>query len=175
MKIIEAMKQIKDLQQKADDLRGKVLKYCADIDLEQPTYGSVDEQREQIKQWVQAHSDVLKEILRLRVAIQRTNLATEVEIQLGDNRVTKTIAEWIHRRRDLAGDEQKIYAGMTQKGNGLQMVRVQGTTGETKDGHPRRYFDQAEVDAKTEALRSEPMKIDGTLEVVNATTDLIEA
>jgi len=30
MKLIEAMKQIKDLQAKADDLRAKIKLYCAD-------------------------------------------------------------------------------------------------------------------------------------------------
>ncbi len=38
----------------------------------------------------------------------------------------------------------------------------------------RRYYDPAVRDAKRELYRGEPSIIDGVLEVVNATTDLIE-
>ena len=36
MKIIQAMKQIKDLQRKADDLKSKVKLCCADMNYETP-------------------------------------------------------------------------------------------------------------------------------------------
>ena len=39
----------------------------------------------------------------------------------------------------------------------------------------RRYYDPAERDAKRELYRTEPSVIDATLEVVNATTDLMES
>lgn len=174
MKIIEAMKQIKDLQQKAEDLRDKAAKFSADVDIEAPTYGTEQDQRAQIRTWVQAHGDILKEILRLRVSIQRTNILTPVEIELEGKRVTKSIAEWIHRRRDLANLDREIFAKVLAKANSMQNGRMQTSTGELKDIHVRRYFDQAEYDQRMEALRSEPLKIDGTLEVVNAVTDLIE-
>ena len=173
MKIIEAMKQIKDLQEKAQDLRDKVAKYCGDIDIETPTYGTEQDQREQVATWVQAHRDVLQEILKLRLAIQRTNLATQVSIELNGKTVTKPIAGWIHRRKDLAGLERDLYVRATTKASQLQNGQLRTTSGELRDVHPRRYFDQAEFDAATEALRSEPMKINATLEVVNAVTDVI--
>ena len=62
MKLIQAMKQIKDLQRKAEDLRGKVAIHCAHMSYETATYG--DKQREQVREWLQAHADILKEILR---------------------------------------------------------------------------------------------------------------
>src|SRR6267154_3329727 len=98
MKLIQAMKQLKDLAIKAEDLRGKVAKFCADLTMETPTY---PDQRKQVSDWLQSHGDILKETLRLRVAIQRTNLATPVTIELDGKQVTKCIAEWIHRRREI--------------------------------------------------------------------------
>lgn len=170
MKIIQAMKQLKDLAIKSNDLRAKIQKHSADLSIETQIY---PDQRAQLALWIQSHSDVLKEILRLRVAIQRTNLATPVAIELGGVTVTKSIAEWIHRRRDLAKMEQESWALLTDRGlkeQGVQTVKDGPVTQVTI----RRYFDAQERDTKVELYRSEPSLINGTLEVVNATTDLIE-
>jgi hypothetical protein len=174
MKIIEAMKQIKDLEVKAEDLRGKVAKYCTDLDHETPVYGTEQQQREQLESWIQAHSDILKEILHLRVAIQRTNLATPVEIQINGHVTKKSLAEWIHRRRDLAKSEQEMWAGLGRKEQGMREGILQTSTGEQQVVKIRRYYDPATRDTNLEVYRSEPNKIDATLEVVNAVTELVE-
>lgn len=169
MKLIQAMKQTKDLQRKADDLRKLVSIHCADQTIETAMY---PDQRKQVAEWIQAHSDVVKEILRLRVAIQRTNLATPVTIELEGKQVTKTIAEWIHRRRDLAKEEQMMWVGLGDRG--LKEGFTKTSQGQEIEVKIRRYFDPAERDRRLDALRSEPLIIDSTLEVVNAITDLME-
>lgn len=170
MKLIEAMKKCKDLARKAEDLRQKIAVNCAHLTVETPTYG--DKQREQVREWLQAHEDVLKEMLRLRVAVQRTNLATNVAIELDGRTVTKTIAEWIHRRRDLAKFDADAWSKLGDKN--LKEGFGQNSLGERIEVKIVRNFDPKERDAKLELYRSEPMTVDGTLEVVNAVTDLIE-
>ncbi len=81
MKLIEALKGIKDLTRKAEDLQKKVKDNCAITNKQTPLY---ENQKEKIIGWIQAHKDVLKEILRLRLAIQKTNMATAVEITIDD-------------------------------------------------------------------------------------------
>ena len=169
MKLIEAMKKIKELRIKADDLASKVTTYCADQSHETPVY---PDQKAKIKEWTQAHSDVLKEILSLRVSIQRTNLQTDVTIELGDKQITKSIAEWIHRRRDLAGLEEGLWRAIGDRG--LKEGTVQTSTGEKTEVKIRRYYDPEERDNKVALYRSEPSVIDRTLEVTNAVTDLVE-
>lgn len=164
------MKQLKDLAVKAGDLQAKVAAHCANLDIETPLYA---DPRSQVAQWIQAHHDILKEAMRLRIGIQKTNLATQVTIELGGQQVTKSIAEWIHRRRDLAKAEMDVWAKLGDRG--LKEGQIASTVG----GEPRqvkiiRHFDPKERDAKLDLYRSEPSKIDGTLEVVNAVTDLIE-
>jgi hypothetical protein len=114
----------------------------------------------------------MKEILRLRIAIQRTNLATSVTIELDDKVITKTIAEWIHRRRDLAQEEQSMWNCLTDRGIAEGIVK--GPTGDPVEIKIVRFFDPGERDNKRELYQSEPMIIDSRLEVVNATTDMIE-
>jgi hypothetical protein len=171
MKLIEGMKLIKELQLKAEDLRNKVKQYCADLDFETPMY---PDQKRQVSEWIQAHSDILKEILGLRVNIQRTNLATVVEMELGGKRVSKSIAAWIHRRRDLATSELSMWTGLTDKN--LKEGQFLPATSPGVQPTPvkiRRYYEPTERDQKTELYRCEPGIIDRTLEVVNATTDLV--
>lgn len=171
MKLIQAMKKLKDLNGKAEDLRNKVSQFCADLTMETPTY---PDQKGKVSEWIQSHGDVLKEILRLRVAIQRTNLNTLVPIEIGGKTVTKSIAEWIHRRRDLAKLEMDIWSKLGDRG--LKEQNVQTTPGgPVTEIRIRRHFDPQERDNNKELYRTEPSVIDGTLEVINATTDLIEA
>ncbi len=169
MKIIEALKQTKDLQRKAEDLRGKVAKHSAYLSIETPTYPN---QGQQVREWIQAHSDILKEILRLRTAIQRTNLATSVTIDLDGKSVTKTIAEWVHRRRDLAKLDQDMWKMLTDRN--LKEGVMRQSTDQTIEVKLVRCYDPSEKDRMLESYTAEPTTIDGRLEIVNAVTDLIE-
>lgn len=169
MKLIEAMKKVKELQMKADDLKNKVAQYCAISTIETPTYA---DQKRQISEWIQAHSDILKLVLRLRVAIQKTNLETDVAIEIGGKQVTKTIAEWIHRRRDLAHNELAIWNKLTDRG--IKEGLANGPSGTPIEVKIVRFYDPSERDNKRDIYTSEPSIIDARLEVINAITDLIE-
>ena len=164
------MKKVKDLQRKADDLKEKVAKHCADLDCETPTY---PDQRREVSGWIQSVEDIYKEIEHLRVSIQKTNIETDVTIELGGKFVTKKIAQWIHRRRDLAKAQEGIWRALTDKGLKETSV-VQLTPNSPQTFVKKRlYFDPSERDKKIELYRSEPSIIDSTLEIINATTELI--
>lgn len=169
MKIIEALKKIKDLQKKADDLRSKLKSHSAHMDFETPPYQN---QKEQVSQWLQAHSDILKEILRLRIAIMKTNLSTTIDIDLGGKTVSKTIAEWIYRRRDLAAAEKLAWQGLTDRG--LKEGLAQNSMGINVQVKIIRCYEPAARDLAIAALDSEPTTIDGKLEIANAVTELLE-
>lgn len=170
MKLIEAMKMLKHLSIKAEDLRKKVGQYSADLNIETATY---PDQKAQIDSWIQSHHDLVKEILRLRVAIQKTNLVTPVSITFEDQTVEKTIAEWIHRRRDLAKMEGSMYAQLTDRG--LKEQNLQTVAGgAVTEIRIRRYYDPTQKDWKLALYNAEPNRIDASLEVANAITDLIE-
>ena len=169
MKIIEAMKQIKDLMRKAEDLRQRVHVSAADLDIENPKY---ENQKEKVAGWIQAHSDILKEILRLRYAIQKTNISTMVKVELGGVVVEKSIAEWIHRRRDLAKLDLDMWMRLSDRN--LKDGQLTQSDGSKRDVKVRRYYNPEERDEKSSMYKSEPLMIDARLEVVNATTDLIE-
>jgi len=169
MKIIEALKQVKDLQRKVEDLRRKVAQHSAHMDYETPVYKN---QKEQVSKWIQSHFDILKEILRLRFAIQKTNISTSVSITLNNVAVKKTIAEWIHRRRDLANLESTMWKQLTDRG--LKEGSGTNSMGNKIEVKLVRCYDPQQRDEMISFLDSEPSLIDGKLEIVNATTELIE-
>jgi hypothetical protein len=57
----------------------------------------------------------------------------------------------------------------------LKDGQTKTTSGDLIPVKIRRYFEAKERDNKMEAFRSEASKIDATLEVINAVTELIEA
>jgi hypothetical protein len=174
MKIVEALKKIPDLQRKAEDIRRNLAKFCADLDNEKPEYETPEKQKAQITTWLQSHSDILKEIEILRTRIQKTNLETDVDIEVSEGKtVTKSIARWIHRRKDLSKLEAESWQCLTSRN--LQAKGYQKPGDETVlIANVRKYYDQQLRDRKLADLLSEKSLIDGKLEVVNAVTDLLE-
>lgn len=170
MKIIEAMRLVKISQEKVSDLKEKVSKHCADLDFETPVY---PDQAKQVREWVQSVQDINKEILRLRIAIQRTNLETKATVELGGKTVTKTVAEWIHRRRDLATSDFEVWSKLGDRGL-REGALPSSAGGEQKPVKIRRYYDPSIRDQMVSLYKEEPHLIDSTLEITNAVTDIIE-
>ena len=144
--------------------------YRYDYSHEEPTYGSVDKQTAKITEWMQSIQDINQEISKLKISIQKTNLATEVTLQIGDVSVTKNIAAWILRRRELAERDLKAWTALTEDKQKFVAIK---RNGEDDVSQLRLYYDPAKRDAMIEHYRSEPGIIDSTLETVNAVTDLI--
>lgn len=170
MKLIEGMKLSKELLVKADDLRKKIAGASAHLSIETPVY---QDQKKQIREWLQAHEDVVREIAKLRVRVSRTNLATMVTIQIGGKSVEKCITEWIARRKELAALDSQAWASLTDRNLKEQNLQT-APGGPVTEIRIIRCFDPLERDTKVALYREEPGLIDRTLEVINATTDLLE-
>jgi len=169
MKIIEAMKKVKDLDRKAKDLTEKISKHCADMDYETPVYS---DQKQQVSEWLQAHRDVIREIGRLKYCIQKTNVLTPVTVVIDGHEITRSITEWINRRMTLCALEKQSWAILSSRG--LKDLRIQQSQGQIVDAKVRYYYDPRQRDKMFEILSAEPSLIDSKLEIINATTDLIE-
>ncbi len=169
MKIIEALKKVKDLERRAVDLTSKIKAHAAMSSVESEKY---TDQRGQVRQWLDSVRDTIQEISRLRCAIQTTNLAVQVGIILDESTVTKSIAAWIHRRRDLAKLECESWKALTDRN--LQEGMVKSPSGDLMELKIKRFYDPAERDRNVESLTQEVSIIDARLEIVNAVTDLKE-
>lgn len=171
MKIIEAMKRVKLNDEKIADLQAKVAGVSANLTIETPLYG--DQTGKHIAEWLQACEDIGQENIRLLVDIQRTNMATPVTIEVGGKAVTKSIAEWVWRRRRYAAQDLVSWQKLTDRG--LKEGFGQSSTGVPLEIKIVRHYDPLKRDAKLAEYRAEPHEIDAALEIVNATTDLLAA
>ena len=104
-------------------------------------------------------------------AIARRNLATSVTIELGGKSVTKTIAEWVWRRREYAKLDLLTFSKLTDRG--LKEGQGQTSTGLPFEVKLVRHYDPSQRDAAMAMYQAEPHQIDAALEVVNATTELL--
>jgi len=176
MRLIEAMKETKSTLRKMEDLRKKISQYCADLDCMQPTYGSPEEQKKKISEWLQSHNSLALKLTDLKKAIQLTNLKTSVTIKVGDNDVIRSIAEWVIRRREIIDLQLLAYNDLSDKGLAERGLRAIGNVEETKrlsSARVRFYFDASDRDRNIEILKNEKESIDKALEIVNATTELL--
>ncbi len=170
MKLIEGMKLAKELQVKADDLRKKVGQHSAHLSIETPVY---PDQKKQVREWLQAHEDITRQIANLMLRVTKTNVLTKVKITLGTKEVEKPIAEWVLRRRLLAKLDEAAWTALGDRGLKEQAIKPTQDSVITQVTIVR-CFDPVERDNKITLYREEPGVIDRTLEVVNATTDLLE-
>lgn len=170
MKIIEALKKIKENKQKINDLHERISRNCANNSHETTLYG--EDTQSKIKEWLQSCNDLAQQNVHLLCNIQKTNLQTNVTIELGGKNVTKSIAEWVWRRREYAKIDEITWSKLSDRG--LREGVLKNSLGMDTEVRIVRHFDPSERDEKIDIYRSEPHKIDGALEVVNAVTDLVE-
>lgn len=172
MTIVEAMKTRKRLAKKAEDLRTKIGKNCAILDINTPVYGA--DQEKVICSWLQSHRDIVKKMEELSVAIQKTNIKTDVTIILDGKEVTKSLAAWVLRRRELAPMDLAAWKTLGDRGLEDQPYHPAEAPKEIKVAKVVRFFDPKTRDAMVDLFEGEPSRIDAKLEVVNATTELVE-
>lgn len=170
MKIIEGMKRVKANKEKIVDLQTRIAEVSAHLSHETPKYGT--ETPERIREWSQSIHDIIQENIRLLTAIARTNLATQATITIGERNVTKTLAEWIWRRREYAALDLITWQKMTDRN--LKEGNIATSTGVPMPVTIIRNYDPNERDRKIAEYKSEAHEIDATLEVINAVTDLLE-
>lgn len=172
MKIIEGLKLQKELIQKAADLRTKIGQHSAYVSVETPVYA---DQPAQVRNWLKAHEDITEEIAKLHVRVSKTNFATPVTINVGGENLTKSITEWVIRRRLLAEMDMQAWASLTDRNLKEGQINSSLPGAAPVPVKIVRCYDPLERDNKKSVFQTEPGLIDRTMEVVNATTDLLAA
>lgn len=172
MKIIEAMKRIKENKEKIVDLQSKISQYHVNMSYETPVYGN--DTKAKIDGWLQSAHDIVLDNVKLLTQIGKTNLATQVTITLGDKPLTKSIAEWVWRRREYAQIDFNTWAKLNDRGLKDQLAAATTPGAEPTKITVVRHYDPSNRDFFVAMYKSEPHQIDAALEVINAVTDLIE-
>lgn len=173
MKIIEALKTIKANKEKIGDLTRKIKENSAILSNQTSPYGGQKDATKVVSGWLDSVRQILRENEILTKRIHQTNNITEVSVTLADGTtVTKTIDEWLTRRKDGVAAHKVVYSALTDRG--LREEFITQPNGERVPVTIVRHFDAAARDSVLSLLSDEVLRIDSALEIVNATTDLVE-
>lgn len=173
MKIIEALKELPLLEKRINSNIEKISQYAAGVDTTSDgtsgfVFNSSDEQRKQVASLIQSNEDLIKQRASLRRNLYNTNIQVMVEI----NGEKKSIAEWIEYREKGFYMLESTYRALNdmRATNELRQTKVDPSVG----ARVVRFYtetDKNDMVNKMEAIRDQ---LTSQLEIVNATTDLIE-
>ena len=169
MKIIEALKNLKTIQKRIEKNCAEITQYCAYVSTEIPAFETEDKQKLEVNARIQANMDLESEYLRLKRAIEQTNLAVKITIAGR----TYTITELISIKRVLGRYHTATYAALNPQAamNRLNDVYRKGVDAV----NPARVISLYKEEDKNKNLREWEdfmSQIDGKLEVLNAETEL---
>lgn len=172
MKLIEALKNLKTIEKRIDKNCVQIGEYAAYVSVEGPTFETEERQRQEVVSLIQANADLAKEFLRLKTAIEFTNLNTKVTIGAREN----TISELITIRRTSGAFVTKTHSALTGKVALAKLQQVYQKQGGINPADPAKIISLYSEADKNKTLRDWEefySAIDGKLEVVNAETELM--
>src|SRR4030042_3057063 len=171
MKITEAMKRLKVIEKRMVGNMQDITRYYSAISSEKLLFQTEDKQKAEVRQLIQANSDLLKEYLVLKKKIEKTNLTITVELG-GANYV---LSDLLIIKRKLAKLMMDTYAAINDS---MGEQRLRGASGirDTEGKAPyivRLYDEKAKNDGRRHWMELYD-SIASRLEVINATTDIVE-
>lgn len=169
MKLIEALKNLTTIQKRMAKNNEDLTKYCSYVSTEVLPYETEEKQRGEVARLLQANHDLQAEYIRLKIAIEHTNLGTRVKFTSGEY----SIAELITIRRTTGALHRATYKALNIA---PALTRLQATmrTGVEATNPPKviPLYSQPEADKVLRDWDEFLDTIDARLEVVNAETEL---
>ena len=170
MKIIEALKELPLIEKKINKNMGLIHEYCADVDNGQMSlpFGTIQQQRKEVDALLQSTKDLVARDAVLRKNLALTNATVKVDI----GSEWHSITEWIALRTRGIDNKIKMW-GML--GDSVARTKLNSVPFDTEKGIKIvRFYDEKTKNEQLERLEEIKGQIDSKLEMVNATTDLIE-
>ena len=170
MKIIEALKEFPLIQKKIDKKVALIEKYSAELDngSQSFAFGTEEAQKQEVKSLIQSVDDLVIYESKLRQRLALTNASTLVTI--GEQKAS--ITEWIALREK--GLYNKIKA-TTALNDQKARTEISRTSFDPETGIKIvRFYDEKKKNERYDLLTTVQASIDSVLEMVNATTDLVD-
>lgn len=168
MKLIEAMKELKLVEKRMEKNREQITQYSSGLSNEKEIFGSEQKQIDEVKSLLQANVDLFNRYLYLKRSIERTNLETKVEFSVG----TYSISELLAIKRRLQHSVINTFKALNTQSAEARMRTIK--IPDNVEVKVVRYYREEEKNILLKSWMEFFENIDGRLEVVNATTDLID-
>jgi len=171
MKIVEALKKLRIIEKRIARNERNITRYSSMVSTERPLFETEDSQEKEVVSLLKSNIDLVKEYLLIKNRVENTNLQVKVEI----DGVTYTLSDLLILDRKLASLMISTYKSLNDNEgiSRLRLVRTQ-VPSEGRTPYVKRFYKET---TRNEGLRFwQDLKdnIISRLEVINATTDLIE-
>ena len=166
MTITEGLKKLKLIEKKFLKNRELIYKYAAISSTEKPYFDNEKEQEKQVESLIQSNIDLAGEYSKLKQDIDKTNLATEIEIMWKKD----SIAWFILQKRKLLEQVKATYEQLNDDN-----IKRRGAVATVDWVQPTiiRFYDEKDKNEKINAIVELQSEIDWQLEVINATTEIL--
>lgn len=173
MMLIEGMKKLKVLEKHMQRNAERIQQYASIPSNEKPYFGDEKAQKDEVNKLIQSNEDLLAEYLHIKKRIDMTNLTTKVTI----GKDAFILSDLLILRRGLSKKMQTTFHALNDKYaderiRGYQQ-RITTQAGE-KPVHVLRLYDEKEKFEKLQYWQGLDDEIEQRLEVINATTKLVE-
>lgn len=168
MKIIEALKKLRVIEKRIQSTTEEVNQYASALTTERLPYGTEEDQKREVKSRLQSTKDLFQEYLELKSRIEKTNLEVQVEV---DGR-TYSLSQLLVIKRKMAKQMMGVYSALNTDQADRRLRHAAALAGQSPQ--VVRLFDESEKNDNLRKWMELYDNIDSRLEVINATTDLIE-
>lgn len=174
MTITEGLKKLKLLEKRIQKNCAEIVKYSSLLSTERPIFDTEEKQREEVRKLIQANNDLEREYCRIKSMIDYTNLMIYVQIE-DENR---SIHDWLTLLRKTGKLLIQTYDSLTEK-DAMTRMTVRNVRDLAKDTQAPTVLRMYDENTKRNQLRKwedliSGKTIEGRLEVINATTKLME-
>jgi len=172
MKIIEALKELKIIEKKMTKNTDMIGEYASILSTEKAAFGDEKSQAKKVQELIQSNRDLMERYLKLKKAIEKTNLVVSVEI----GGVKYPISDALTIKRKLAAGMIGTYNALTTRAaeSRIGIRRMQSSSEPGQVVAVVRLYDEKEKLAGLSLWQDLYDNIESRLEVVNAMTDLVE-
>lgn len=167
MKLIEAMKQLKVIEKRMAKNVQQITKYASIPSNEKSPFGTEDQQKKEVRSLLQSNNDLTKEYLRLKNCIDRTNLNTTIQI----DGISYTLVDLLTLKRKLANGMINTYEALNDS---YSISKIRGIYNQDKSVTTVYLYDEEDKNNNIRKWQDLADNIESRLEVINATTDLVE-
>jgi len=138
MKIVQGLKKLRVIEKRMAKGIEEIQVLSSALSNEKPVMGNEEKQETEVKSLVQSNFDLVEEYLRLKLALEKTNLEVSTSIS-GEAR---TLSEWLVIRRKLGSTMLSTVGAMNDRAAENRRTLNRGLTPEGQAVHVVRFYDE---------------------------------
>jgi len=169
MKIIEALKKLKVIEKRMEKNRTQITQYASMVSTERPIFDTEEKQRKEVNSLIQSNNDLMREYLDLKGKIEKTNITVKVEM----GGIQYSISDLLLIKRKMAKIMINTYEALNTSSAQSRLKHVSIGAGE-RSPQVVQLYDEKDKITGLDKWQDLYHNIDSRLEVINATTDLVE-